>query len=125
MSSPTVATGDSIIRSTVVNFLTPERISTIATRAGYDSKASFLPGEFETLLDKTTLIVLKKVKENLEVNHHSVTSEESLQREVSSLVEEELKKVCTCVPQDTSFPEVIPTCVQKWFTSLIYPTSDA
>jgi hypothetical protein len=104
----------SSLRGAISQFLTPAKISEIATAIGFDSGANFTPGEYASLLDKTTKIVLGKLREDL----HSLNPEPAPLKIVTHIVDEMLSKECKRVPQDDSFPD-IPFCLQNLLTSIL------
>jgi hypothetical protein len=103
------------LKDTVSQFLTPTKISEIATRIGYDSKANFTPGEYASLLDRTIKVILKQLKNDL---HYPNQGDEHLKM-VTSIVDETLSKECNKVPYDEAFPD-IPAFFHNLITSILF-----
>jgi hypothetical protein len=89
------------LRDVISQFLTPTKISEIATENGFSSKANFTPNEYAYLLERTTTIVLEKLQ-----NNPRSQDQKNSKETVISIVDETLSKECKRIPEDGSFPDM-------------------
>ena len=95
----------------IPRFLTPDKVSEIATRIGLSTKASLTPNEYNCLLKMTTTLALEKL------NGNSGDSSQDLREKVVPIVDELLNKQCK---RDNTSQEVLPQVIQDLWASVLW-----
>lgn len=112
----TIPTQRDVLKTAVVDFLTPQQIAQIAMQIGYDSKDDFTPSEYDSLLHKTTEIVLGKLNDCCSLQSTGLIRKDV----VSPIVDEILREKCKCIQQDRVFPDPGNSSFQKKITSWLW-----
>lgn len=97
------------IRSVIVRFLTPEKVAVIAQNIGFGRDTQLTPNEYTCLLDRTTKVVIEKLKRTY--LQHSAN-----QQLITSLVDNILSAQCHQLSAKEAFPEVMSARWLIWIT---------
>lgn len=95
----------------ISRFLTPDKISEIATRIGLSTKARLTPNEYNCLLKMTTTLALEKI------NRNGGDSSQGLREKAAPIVDELLNKQCK---RDNTSQEVMPQVIQDLWASVLW-----
>ncbi|PCI76461.1 hypothetical protein COB21_04320 [Candidatus Aerophobetes bacterium] len=101
------------LEESIRHFLTPAKITEIATRSGSNIQATLSPGEYQCLLNVTTTIALDSLRK---ASNASNLSKET----VAPVVKEILSNVCQI---DPTLNDLMPQCLQTRIASWLWRTS--
>ncbi|MDN3509146.1 MAG: hypothetical protein P0S93_03920 [Candidatus Neptunochlamydia sp.] len=102
-------------------FLTPEKISEVATRLGLSTEAALSPGEYNCLQKKCVSIALENLHQNIKIT--TQIPKETIQQIVNRLLEKQCK-TSNLIQED--MPQFMLDCCTSilWkITSLFYSNS--
>ena len=103
----------SSLRGDISQFLTPTKISEIAIRIGLDSRASFTPNEYQSLLDKAVTVAFEKLR----IGGSSQMQDDVSRKSVIFVVDELLSKVCK---KNLETYDIVPQFFQNFCASFLW-----